>query len=381
VRWLVALLLALALAVVTALWLLRPGHDAVAAPDLAQAAPAQVSAAELRSPREPEPLTRAEVASVEPPAESFEEEDLPPEAEGPWPPDPVQLGPAMLDLRLRDARSGEPIGSFVHLWRIDAPGNEGWTEGDQLQTEAQVPEEGWLFTRLPEGRYRLVCDAASWDSEPPEITVSAPRTTLDVSIDVPTRFRVRVVVRDRYGALVPSVTVTQEQSDRLSLSEPWRFERQLRSGDMSWSDFDGQADAPFRPNLEPQPEDGFDLGLYGGATRGAPKVSVLTLETPDRARVRVRVPARADGDLRMVAVAVPLADVASRVLIPGGAPAQADVEVWGEAIEFDPALPLGGGWDHAPVRIRAGLAGYEPVDELWTVALGELPWIELVPAR
>jgi hypothetical protein len=379
-RWLVAIVLGLALVVLGAMWFLRPRHAGAAAPDAPVAGP-DADAAE-RPLLEPLEAEREGTAASSDPEEAVEQvvEDLPPEEEleEPWLPDPVQLGPAMLDLRLVDSRTGDPVGSFVQLWRIDAPGNESWTEGDQLQQQAQVPAEGWLFTQLPEGRYRLVCHAQAWDAQPPEVTVTAPRTRLDVPIEVPARFRVRVVVCDRYGQLVPRVTLESDGSEELAVSAPWRFERQPRGQEVVFTDESVSEEAWWSSEEQSQPAEGVDLGLHGGATRGAPRLRVLTLSTPDGGRVRVRVPSRGEGDVRLVAVALPVDEVAARVRFPGGAPAQAEVEVFGQAVEQEPGPP-GQGWQQAPVQIQARLEGYQPVHASWTAAAGELPWIELEP--
>ena len=367
------------LVVGVSLWLHEPPRQLVAIVDSQVQSPGELPVPSLHEPVQAverdelvEPISKAPALGTEPepPEEMLEE---------PGHPDPVELGPAALDLRLTDARSGEPVASHVELWRIDAPGNEHWTDGDQLQDQAHVPVEGWLLTRLPEGRYRLVCHAQAWDAQPPEIAVSAPRTRLDVAIELPRAFRVRVVVRDRYGRLVPTVFFGRERIETLEVSEPWRFERLPREGDMMWETVGWSDLGPALESSEgPQAEDGFDLGLYAGATRGQPERSVLALRTPEGARVCVRVPARADGDVHLVAVAVPRAEVADRVRMPGGGPAQAEVSVTGWAQPATPATP-GGGWERAPLEIRARLEGYRGVELAWTVAQGELPWVELQP--
>lgn len=375
-KGLVAFVLVALLSLAAMLWLRTAARDVAAGPERAAVEPARTDDAVQRATAEPALPERAEVERSEPEAEPVAQEELdePPEEEADS--DPVQLGPALLDLRLIDARTDEPVASQVELWRIDAPGNDAWTDGDQLQQSAHVPVDGWVFTHLPEGRYRLVCDAAVWNAQPPEITVSAPRTQLDVPIEVPVSFRVRVVVRDRYGRLVPGVLVQREQPRLLQLSEPWRFDRAPREGFADYVSEEVSVDLPPRASVGPQSEDGFDLGGFRGAQRGSHQVQGFVLETPDGARVHVAIPTQAEGNVDLVAVAVPPGDVLPGVRVPAGADGEPMVEVVGEAVAAERGLPLDG-WDHAPVRILVGLAGCESKVVSWTVADGDLPLIEL----
>jgi len=273
---------------------------------------------------------------------------------------------------------GAIVASHVELWRIDAPGNEHWTGGDQLQAQAFVPIEGWLFTRLPEGRYRLVCHAQVFDEAPLEVVVLAPRTRLDVPIRVPRSFRIRVAVRDRFGRLVPSVFLGSETTS-LALDEPWRFERAPRDPNQVQilEDIEIASESIFSSE-GPQPAEGFDLGSYREADRGARRRLRLVLKTLDGATVKVRVPTRSDRDLDLVAVAVPASDVAAGVRLPGGGLAQARVSVTGWARPRVAGLP-GGGWERAEVEIQARQEGYRPASLTWTAETGELPWITLEP--
>jgi hypothetical protein len=55
------------------------------------------------------------------------------------------------------AAAEQPVASHVELWRIDAPRARTGLLATSSRTKAQVPVEGWVFTNLPEGRYRVVC--------------------------------------------------------------------------------------------------------------------------------------------------------------------------------------------------------------------------------
>jgi len=94
----------------------------------------------------------------------------------------------------------------------------------------------------------------------------------------------------------------------------------------------------------------------------------------------VTIPSRAQADVDLVAVAVPLDEFLSRSSLPGGASAQDGIEVFGEAVPRE-RQEWGGGWERAPVHIRVRLDGYQAVERVWRVADNQLPWIELEPAR
>lgn len=99
------------------------------------------------------------------------------------PEDPVVGGAASLDLFLRDAASHEPVASTIRLWGLDAPGNEHWTRGDQLQAVVWVPVAGLSIGELAEGRYRVVVLKEGDQHEDPRSFVVGPgrnRIVLDV---------------------------------------------------------------------------------------------------------------------------------------------------------------------------------------------------------
>ena len=48
-------------------------------------------------------------------------------------PDPPEQGQCDLTLDFIDSITGEAVSGEVKLYRLDAPGNELWTRGDQLQ--------------------------------------------------------------------------------------------------------------------------------------------------------------------------------------------------------------------------------------------------------
>jgi hypothetical protein len=326
---------------------------------------------------EPQP---APAASAEPVADAADEPDLVfHEVVGEAHPDPVEHGNALLDLRLIDKATGAAVASHVELWRLDAPENEHWTSGDQLQDQADVPLEGWIFTRLPEGRYRVVCHREAWGEEPPEIEVTAPRTRLDVALVLPREFRIRLDVRDRFGNQVAGLALEERSFEYLDERQPWRGERTQKSGfgtAIGYGASRGRGKPWSLPG--PQPPEGFDLGLRWEADRGGHRTEVLVMRTESGGRVRLFVPPRCAGDLRLVAVVLTAEEVEPLVRFPSAISAPLELDVFGKAVERDSGLP-DGGWQQAPVKIRIQAAGVGRFSDTWKPADGDLPSIVLRP--
>jgi hypothetical protein len=333
-------------------------------------------------------IDQRETVPVEEPARPTEPEAAPtsepPEPDvisfeqiGPTPPDPVELGPAVLDLQLLDAATEQPIASYVELWRIDAPETVHWTAGDQLQDQAQVPIEGWAFTSLPEGRYRVVCHAQAWGEDAAEVDVHAPRTRFNLAIAIPRAFRIRLDVRDRFGVQVPSLSLSTAGWESLDSQDAGRGERGLKSGAGVAIGMSGSRMGARRwTSPTSQPPEGFDLGVFREADRGSHRREVREYRTPDGCRLSVRIPPRRDSDLDLVVVALSTSEVEPLVRVPPGWAAQLELTIVGQAVEREASLQ-GAGWERAPVILRVGGPGLRTFLHTWRAADGELPGIVL----
>jgi hypothetical protein len=371
-------------------WLAAPSPgvpvSAAAAPvALEQAAPQHV---ELREPalRTEEPVTppAAPPAADEPPVREFLGKELRVLDAADLPPDPTQTGPASLTLRLFDAHSGEPCASRVELWRVDAPQNDGWSAGDQLQASVEVDLDGARIPDLPEGRYRAACERAAASQELPEFEVRAPHTAIELWVEQPGEFELRVHFVDRFGEPYPEVEWWEEHWRSI---EPPAAARRSRSPrhehGLIW---DHSIFHSFRVDFgRPSPaqrvvpsEDGILLGRHRACTRERGLRPVLRLRAPDGALGELEVPALGDGVVRFVVVGLPADVAASRVRLPDGRPSAAAVEALGLALLCaDPERD----WRSATVRLKAELEGFQGVELTWSASLGELPWILLEPSR
>jgi hypothetical protein len=131
---------------------------------------------------EAQPIEPTELAEAGDPNEPEADDELFIESH----PDPLQLGDCALFLEVYDREALEPIRTVVHLWRLDAPGNEFWGAGAQHQATLDVGTDGRWFRELPAGRYRARCLAERRANEDPhEFVVSGDTTRHRLLIDPP----------------------------------------------------------------------------------------------------------------------------------------------------------------------------------------------------
>lgn len=363
-----------------------PVVAATAPPSIGETAPA---AAELREPASgaPAPL---EYAPIPPAGDEPAEPEVLDAVEGvrdsELPPDPLETGPATLTLRLVDARTGAALASRVELWRVDAPENESWSAGDQLQAIADVPSEGARLAGLPEGRYRADCACAAASRELPELELRAPHTAVELALELPREFELRVRFVDRFGEPYASAECSLRGMRSNFVPPPAvKSPRSPRRPDGARSGATSIGVGSRRPSRRSQgpqelaqTEDGLNLGRHVAMSRANRMRQVLHLRAPDGALAEVEVPAHGEGVVRMVAVGLPPDVAASRVRLPDGRPSAAVVDVLGLA---QPCTDFEREWRAAPVRLETELAGFASVETLWRAADGELPWILLQPVH
>jgi hypothetical protein len=121
--------------------------------------------------------------------------------------DLIQNGACTLDLRFLDSLSGRPVSGIAHLWRLDAPGNEWWTEGDQRQAALEVKDGKVTVKDLPPGRFRVHAHFARRESESaPEFQVEGDFTSVQIPVEMPSAQRIRLHLVDIHGAPLPSAS-------------------------------------------------------------------------------------------------------------------------------------------------------------------------------
>ena len=248
-----------------------------------------------------------------------------PDPEAPLPPDPVELGDCALFLQVFERTTREPVATTIHLWRLDAPGNEHWTAGDQRQTILDIAEGGTWIRRLPEGRYRARCVAERRRNDDPEdFTVRCPTSTQHLDVDLPREREVLLRLYDAEGAPLrrAEVCLAQMGGSSHSVGSPsWVTSRRLREERDNWSfgvggAWSGRGRRSWRA-LEADADGWFRVGSVLEGNRKT---------TPDyqlEARVEglTQLSQRFDGDdesLRFVAVLVDPLPIERSVVTPDG---------------------------------------------------------------
>jgi len=107
---------------------------------------------------------------------------------------------AQLLLRLVDAETGAPVAMEADLWRLGAPEDERWTEGDLEIDSGRVPVEGNSLRDLVPGRYRLHADGQRIGvPDPPEFRIRPGENGFEARVVVARTIPLRLVVRDEEG--------------------------------------------------------------------------------------------------------------------------------------------------------------------------------------
>ncbi|MBK8180449.1 MAG: hypothetical protein IPK67_16465 [Planctomycetes bacterium] len=329
----------------------------------------------------PEANAPAEASAPEhePPVEEVEltlEED---------PLDPIEKGACALELTVvAKARSVLPPEGQVELWRLSAPGNEHWSEGDQLQA-SQTLERGFArFTELPTGQYRVRCSAERGGAPGPEpFEVACPTTTRTVEIELPRMFRVLLDVRDETGLPLDRGALAPATDSQDFTGPSWVRRRQARQkrGGHGISAMEWGNSGALTPILA-GPE-GFELGTHPESTTQHGRSRHATVHFEHRSSVRCPIRAAGVGDQHLLAVSVatePLLDV---VLTPDGRTLrelEATLDVDCTAVTIEPGAPPPD-WRAIPLRVQVRCAGFEPLDFEATLAQWPPKVRSLVEAR
>jgi len=324
----------------------------------------------------PAPIGAAAPAvSEDDPPQQVADEEAPPEEE-------IEAGECSLDLGVYDSASGHPVAGGVDLWRLAVPGTPVWVAGDQLQAQVQLADGRALFERLPSGRYRVGVHARrAGAQDPPEFVVSCPLTRIDLSVEMPRRFRVLLDVRDESG-LPLNQAVMHVPTDSMSIAPPdWSQRRVPVSGKYVGRTEAVEWDSPKEPKPISAGGQGFEIGEYLEATPRSGGSRHVLLEFEGRSSVRC--PIRYSGSelTRLLAVSIPTRHIAERVRTRDGLalqPGQVVIEAQCTAVDAS-TLENPQDWRQVPIRIQLRASGYAPLDVEHRLGAAELP--ELVLER
>ena len=242
--------------------------------------------------------------------------------------DVLERGPCAVRVKLRDAATGTAVASQVQLWRLDAPANEHFVRGDQLQATAQATwNESHLFTGLPAGRYRVhVGEQRRGTEDPPAFVVDDQARTVVFDIPMPRTWRAVLEVYDASGRLLTDATgASSGQEDWCrQYMPPWRTIRRRRGTPVGAK----EECLHFEECCEETEEigewiwercfEGFMLDPLPEHTRATTFEYSYTVRLAGRSDVELFATCEAERDHVYRAVSVPVAPVHDAVLLPDG---------------------------------------------------------------
>lgn len=332
-----------------------------------QAAPPPEDAMLIGRSAEPADAEDEILSSPEMPSEEVEQV-LPP-------PDPAELGECTLIVRLRGSPTGKEkqpyarIHNRVDLWRLDAPANEGWTRGDQLQAHVDLVEGVATFEKLPPGMYRIHAHGQRKGSADPEaFEVHGPETDVFFDVETPRSFPVHLRVVDEYGTEIRDATARHGSAGG-SISQPgpprWVTARKVTDpnvntviglGGGGWGEFSRRRTYPLKWT-----EQGFVFGRFKEETRSRSRRDVRHLNWEGRTSVSVRITGKIRAATTYIGVSVPMESIHERVLLPDGRRAH---EAGASITAHCDAQPITDEWgprDYRDMlmRVSVSLAGYK----------------------
>jgi hypothetical protein len=282
----------------------------------------------------------------------------------------VQAEPATLELRLVDARDGAPVASAVDLVRL-GPGLAA------PPRRVEVPLEGAVLPGLPAGRYRAHVHARRRAADdPPAFELVAPRGEVELPVQLPSAWRVLLGLRDEEGRPLRMARASSGYEGLPAAAPPFVVDAQgvgqLAEERAAPMDFGSR-------HLSAEEDGRFVLGHARDLDCDAGGSPWYELVPRDRCAVRLELPGHelssedfpdsSADELVFVALSVPDDWFAGAILLPDGSRAVdrgLELTVRGEPV---PAT-TDDAWRRAPVRVRAELAGYEPLEFVYRAADG-----------
>lgn len=244
--------------------------------------------------------------------------------------DPVEVGDCALELRCVDALGLLPIDCTVSLFRLLAPANERWGEGDQCVLDLAVPVTGARVEHLPAGRYRVVVHESAENVEDPlEFAVAGNLTSMTFLVTRPTEELAFVAIYDENGTRVDLAELhpgNQRHSFSNPRIRPWRRDRAwIGAGEEPSGGIGGGGQSHWRSKqgrpVRPTPR-GFEVGPFALNSRVARRTATVTFKASDGARCDAAISGAHTGELRRyVGVFVSRRAILEKIETPDGVPA------------------------------------------------------------
>ncbi|MCZ6572109.1 MAG: hypothetical protein O7C98_02960 [Planctomycetota bacterium] len=290
------------------------------------------------------------------------------------PPDPVERGSCALLLRALDGAKYRSLEISIQLWRLNAPGNREWTQGDQLQTRVELLREGTRIERLPAGEYRVYSPyQRAGTDDPISFRVDGAETTHTLVVPMPRKHKVSLEVYDEEGRLLDWKEYTRYGRRRSWSGRrgPSWIEQRRRKQPVRWVRGSGGgmsvlcAHAGKRigpPRAEPQP---ILVGEYPeDDKRGRTRSAAVYRFDGDRNEVRLTHYHASGGDRTYVGLSVAIGPIRDAILLPDGrkaVDAGAELKAACAAVQRTEATAPDI-WRTLPIRVTVNLKGHEELE-------------------
>ncbi len=328
-----------------------------------------------------------EPVEIEPEEEAAEEEEL--RFPGP---DPIQTGECSLVLHFFDSLSGEPVSGKADLWRLDAPGNDHWTKGDQKQVTFTAKEGTARCDKLPPGRYRVFSRFARKGSgSAQEFSIAGELTSASISVEMPQMEQVFLRLVDAQGKQLASSEVRRleikncgyQHTTRSGLEPEWQVTRMPLNSNVlgmlgGGGGYKGASHRSWNP-VEHGPQ-GILVGELRGDAREARRSYRRKLRMNGGSGTTVLLETHGTGEY--VAVLPSHQEIHDRLEFPADA-TRLDLmdELWitVEAVPVDTSLgeSTSSQWSLSEVTIRISVSEYQNVNVKWIPGEEPVPFIKL----
>jgi hypothetical protein len=358
-------------------------------------APAVESAAKRRTAPEPEPEPipnpDPSAEQTEPEVEIILEEDL---VDIDSLPDPPEAGECDLTIDFVDSITGEAVAGEVKLYRIDAPGNELWTRGDQLQRRGYAKGGQFDATQIPVGTYRAYPLFARLHAPTPmPFDVTGPSTRIEQAVEMPHIEQIQLQLFRSDGVLFNGHPKSFEfrklgpLPEGSAKTEPnWLKYRNPRDDNVAYFSESGLVTFGIESPWKNYPFDanGFSLWSIRGDNREQPWLHRIEARRNHRLTNIIRL--KPTGNNFYAAVFLDPEDLQQALVFP---PNQDEIDLRSKfKIQVD-AIPLdleaGRSLDHAwkqcSIEIKLKHADFLSVNLTWQPSQGPLPQIFLSPVK
>jgi hypothetical protein len=245
----------------------------------------------------------------------------------------------------------------VHLWQLDAPATEHWTRGDRRWATLRVGTSGKVVEGLPEGLYRVECEAQLRGVvAPPPFAVRGDRTEVELPVRLPREFEVRLRVVDERGRAVTRDCLADYTAAAIGdeAAPTWVVPR--RRGDTGALELPEQETVYETEERPVSAENGlYRLGTMRQDHGSFRRTRQWVLGHRHATCVLVSVDGTIDADRTYVGATVPLARIREVIRLPGGGDPD-EIDIYATCTAVPEGLVA---WDWLAVDVSAHFDGYE----------------------